>query len=94
MLQKKNIFILLFLTALFYIFNIPTRVFECFFLLFALAFILPREKEYVFSQSSAVLVRWNFACFCDGKVYCNTTVPGIYNGKNGAWYMYCTYSGS
>ena len=40
MLQKKNIFILLLLTALFYLFNISTSVFEWFFLLFSLTFIL------------------------------------------------------
>lgn len=40
MLQKKNIFILLLLTALFYLFSIPTRVFEWFLLLFSLALIL------------------------------------------------------
>ena len=57
MLQKKNIFILLFLTALFYIFNIPTRVFECFFLLFALAFILVyRVKKNMYFHK--VLLSW------------------------------------
>lgn len=40
MLEKKNLFILLLLTALFYLFSIPTRVFEWFFLLFSLALIL------------------------------------------------------
>lgn len=40
MLEKKNLFILLLLTALFYLFSIPTRVFEWFFMLFSLALIL------------------------------------------------------
>lgn len=57
MLEKKNIFILLFLTVLFYLFNIPTRVFEWFFLLFSLAFILVyRMKKNVYFHK--VLLFW------------------------------------
>ena len=57
MLQKKNIFILLFLTALFYIFKIPTRVFEWFFLLFSLALIsVYRIKKNMYFHK--VLLSW------------------------------------
>ena len=45
MLEKKNIFILLLLTALFYLLNIPSRVFEWFFLFFSLALILVYRME-------------------------------------------------
>ena len=48
-------------------------------------------NAYGFSQSSTGLVQWNFACFWDGKVYCNPPVPRSYNGKKCVCYMYCTY---
>jgi hypothetical protein len=57
-------------------------------------FSLSYGKEHVFSQSSTVLVRWNFACFWGGKAYCNLATSRIYNGENDAWYMYGTYPGS
>ena len=57
-------------------------------------FSLSYGKEHVFSQSSTVLVRWNFVCFWGGKVYCNPAASRIYNGKIVAWHMYGTYLGS
>ena len=65
------------LTALFYLLNIPSRVFEWFFLFFSLALILVyrMEKEHVFSQSSTVLVRWNFVCFGVGKFIAIRQLP-------------------
>ena len=69
MLQKKNIFILLLLTALFYLFNIPTRVFEWFFLPFSLALILVYciKKNMYFHK---VLLSWcggTLLAFAAGK---------------------------
>lgn len=56
MLQKKNIFILLFLTALFYIINIPTRVFEFFSAFFTCPyFSLSHQKNIYFHK---VLLSW------------------------------------
>ena len=63
MLEKKNIFILLLLTALFYLLNIPSRVFEWFFLFFSLALILVyrMEKNMYFHK---VLLFW-----CGGTLF-------------------------
>jgi len=62
-LEKKNIFILLLLTALFYLLNIPSRVFEWFFLFFSLALILVyrMEKNMYFHK---VLLFW-----CGGTLF-------------------------
>ena len=63
MLEKKNIFMLLLLTALFYLLNIPSRVFEWFFLFFSLALILVyrMEKNMYFHK---VLLFW-----CGGTLF-------------------------
>lgn len=96
MLEKKNIFILLLLTALFYLLNIPSRVFEWFFLFFSLALILVyrMEKNMYFHK---VLLFWcggTLFAFGVGKFIAILAVSRIYNGKIVAWHMYGTYLGS